>query len=477
MVRLAILLAALLLAACGQEPDSTQLRRDLEVRLAAAFPGQLLAIEQLDRQGRMEQLDGGRIVHFKARLRVEKPLDLGEWGGPNAQLLAGVMGAGAAGIAGLTQGGNKPGDVLTVFGALPYARAGSGWQAAAAAPAPTEGRITGPPGQLVGAERLLALLGETLRAAPANTSPPAARVIEEELAAAHRNIEARLARLQSGYPLAAGPPGGAYDRLAHALARDALARGVHLAVLPTAGSVENLALLREGRAALAFAQADVAAQAAAGAGSFADSGAYEHLRALLALFPEQLHVVVRADDPARAIADLAGRSAALGLAGSGSRVTAMALLQAAGVRVSEPPGSEALAPRAALAALAAGRVDAVLLVGAAPFPPVAEAFGRARLRLLPVEPALVGQLRPQGLVPLAIPAAAYAGQDEAVPTAAVAALLLADASLTDAEAGRIAAAVLGRIGAAEREPLALMVGPGSAGLGIPVPLHPGVGAR
>ncbi|MDB5378395.1 MAG: hypothetical protein JWR00_2841, partial [Rubritepida sp.] len=35
-------------------------------------------------------------------------------------------------------------------------------------------------------------------------------------------------------------------------------------------------------------------------------------------------------------------------------------------------------------------------------------------------------------------------------------------------------AVLGRVGAREREPLALMVAPGSAGLGIPVPLHPGV---
>jgi TRAP-type uncharacterized transport system substrate-binding protein len=125
-----------------------------------------------------------------------------------------------------------------------------------------------------------------------------------------------------------------------------------------------------------------------------------------------------------------------------------------------------------LAALAAGRVDAVFLVGAAPFPPVVEAFGAAPLRLLPIEPALAKRFREAGLVPLPIPAGAYAGQGGPVETLAVAALLLVDATLTEQEARRIGEAVLGRVGMREREPLALMVAPGRAGLGIPVPLHP-----
>jgi len=55
---------------------------------------------------------------------------------------------------------------------------------------------------------------------------------------------------------------------------------------------------------------------------------------------------------------------------------------------------------------------------------------------------------------------------------AVAALLVTDVSLTEAEGRRIAGAVLGRVGRQEREPLALMVGAGTAGRGIPLPLHP-----
>jgi TRAP transporter TAXI family solute receptor len=477
MRRLLPALLLLLLAACGEEPDAAQLRRDVEARLRSAFPDQALVIESLDRQGKMETLDGGRVVHFKARLRVDRPIDLGQWGGPNAQLLAGVLGAGSAGISGLTQGGNAAGDRLTVFGTVPYRREGTAW-AAAAVPGPVDTTIAGPPGQQSPAERLLASLSETLRAAPAHTAPTGEAIITQELEAARRNIEARLARVTAGYPLAAGPSGGAYARLAAALATDVQARGVRMVVLPTAGSVENLRLLREGRVSLAFAQADVAALAAAGRGPFAEQGPNPELRALLALFPEQLHIVVRADDAARGIGDLAGRRAAIGLAGSGSRVTASAALAAAGVQVDEPAEAATLDPKAALAALAAGRVDAVMLVGAAPFPPVVEAFGAARLRLLPVDPALAERLAETGLVALAIPGGAYAGQAEAVPALAVAALLVTDTRLTEAEGRRVVAAVLGRVGAREREPLALMVGTGTAGRGISLPLHPAaVGAQ
>jgi len=471
MRRLIPALLLLLLAACGEQPDAAQLRRDVESRLRTAFPEQGLVIETIERQGRMERLDGGRVVHFKARLRVERPVDLGQWGGPNARLLAGVLGAGSAGIAGLTQGGNAAGDVLTVFGTLPYRRDGDGW-AAVAVPGPVDTTVSGPPGQGSPAERLLATLAETLRAAPAHTAPTGDAIVVQELETARRNIEARFARLTAGYPLAAGPPGGAYARLANALATDAQAQGVRLVVLPTAGSVENLTLLREGRVSLAFAQADVAMLAAAGRGPFAEAGPNETLRALLSLFPEQLHVVVRADDPARSLADLAGRRVAPGLAGSGSRVTATEVLAAAGVSVVDAPEAATLDPRASLAALVARRVDAVLLIGAAPFPPVVEAFGTASLRLLPVDAAVAEGLRDKGLAALPIPAGAYAGVAAPVPSVAVTALLVTDTQLTEAEARRIGTAVLARVGAREREPLALMVQPGTAGRGIPLPLHP-----
>jgi TRAP transporter TAXI family solute receptor len=469
MQRLLLALPLLLLTACSREPDIAQVQRDVEQRLSHAFPAEVLTLESFERQGRMN-VDDSAVVYFKAGLRVDQPVDFGQWGAPNAQLLAGILGAGSKGIAGLRQGGNQTGDRLTVFGTLPYRNDDGTW-IPAAAPGPVERRVEGPPGQLSSAERLLAVLGDTLRAAPASTSPAGSRIIEEELETAVRNVNARLVRLSAGYPLASGPPGGAYERVAHALATDVQARGLKLAVLPTAGSVENIALLRQRTAEIAFAQADVAALAAAGRGIFEPTGAYDGLRALLALFPEHLHIVVRADDPARTLSDLAGRKVALGLARSGTRVTATAVLAAANVSVTEAEGADALDPRGALQALAESRVDAVFLVGAAPFQPIAEAFGLMPLRVLPAG-SVAERVKPNGLLPLQIPALAYYGQTEAVPTVAVAALLLVDASLTEAEARRVGEAVLGRVGRQERDTLALMVAPGTAGLGIPVPLHP-----
>jgi TRAP transporter TAXI family solute receptor len=357
---------------------------------------------------------------------------------------------------------------------MAYSDGDGGW-IPAVMPGPVESRVEGPPGILTGAERLLATLGDTLRAAPAHTSPTGSRIIEEELEGAKQHIDARLARLAAGYPLAAGPPGGAYERLAKTLSADAAAQDVTLAVLQTAGSVDNIGLLRTGTAELAFVQADVAALASAGKGVFASAGPYDTLRALLALFPEQVHIVVRADDKARKISDLNGRRAALGLTNSGTRVTATSILGAAGVQVVEPQGIDTLDPRGALAALAEGRVDVAFVVGLAPFPPVVEAFSAAPLRLLPIAESFADVIRKAGLIPLQIPAYAYSGQRETVPVAAVAALLVVDARLTDAEAKRIGEAVLGRIGASERDPLSLMVGPGTTGLGIAVPLHPGAG--
>ncbi|BCJ90993.1 hypothetical protein IZ6_17280 [Terrihabitans soli] len=474
MKRFLLLLPALFLVACGRNPDAAQVQKDIEERLNGAFPDRMLTVDSFDRQGRMETGDGV-TVFFKTQLKVEQPLDLGKWGGPNAQLLAGIMGAGTKGIAGLTQGGNQTGDRLTVFGTLPYKNSGGAW-IPAAVPGPSEKRVEGPPGQLTGAERLLATLGDTLRAAPSNTSPTGSRIVEEELEGAVRNVNARLARLAAGYPVAAGPPGGNYERLAKSLAADAQLQGVRLVVMPTAGSVENVALLRQRTAELAFIQADVAALATAGKGAFATAGPYEGLRALLALFPEQLHIIVRGNDRAQKLSDLSGRKVSLGLANSGTRVTATTVLSAAKVSVTEPPGTDTLDPRAALTALKTGELDAVFLVGAAPFLPVVEAFGTAPLRLLPIEPALGERLKPEGIISMQVPALAYPGQKETVSTVAVAALLAIDSSLTEAEARRIGETALNRVGARERDALSLMVTPATAGLGIPVPLHPAAAA-
>jgi TRAP transporter TAXI family solute receptor len=82
-------------------------------------------------------------------------------------------------------------------------------------------------------------------------------------------------------------------------------------------------MVDRGEARLGLVQSDVAAAAVTGDGLFAATGPLRKLRAAAALFPEPVHVIVRADSGLQSIADLAGHRVVLGNVGSGTRYTAL----------------------------------------------------------------------------------------------------------------------------------------------------------
>lgn len=106
------------------------------------------------------------------------------------------------------------------------------------------------------------------------------------------------ARLDRPLRIAAGEPDGFYVEFARLLAARLDAGGE---VLETGGSVRNLELVRQGKADLGLALADVAA----------DSG----LRAIGRVYENYRQLVVPAERPVRTVADLAGARLSLGAGG------------------------------------------------------------------------------------------------------------------------------------------------------------------
>ncbi|MFT7834850.1 TAXI family TRAP transporter solute-binding subunit [Saccharothrix sp. BKS2] len=261
--------------------------------------------------------------------------------------------------------------------------------------------------------------------------------------------------------IAAGEHGGFYFDFATLLA--ARLGGLRAHPLETEGSRQNLELLGTGGARVALALADSARAA---------DPALE-LRALGRVYENYLQLVVRADDPARRAADLAGRTVSLGARGSGAALSGERMLAALGlrdVRV-EHHRLEDAAP-----ALAAGRVDALLWSGGVPTPRLAELGG---IRLLPLAELVPALRRAHGSVyeQVPVPVDVY-GANREVPTIGVANLLVCRAGLPDAVAGGITRTLVSR--AAELVP-AQALGTqyldvrsliGTAGL----PLHPGAAA-
>ncbi|WP_181405805.1 TAXI family TRAP transporter solute-binding subunit [Pseudarthrobacter phenanthrenivorans] len=238
--------------------------------------------------------------------------------------------------------------------------------------------------------------------------------------------------------VAGGEPGGFYLEFATLLAASLQRHGVarHATALTTGGSLDNLGLLVGGQATFAVALADAAAQREAGKGP-SDAG----ITALGRVYENYVHCVVRRSSGIRGIAELAGRTVAVGEPGSGTSLTTPRLLEAAGLGSVAAGGGDARADAGAdagqavtvlnlglndgLAALREGSVDALFWSGGVPTAAIAAAHDDVGLSFLDLSPLLPALRSKYGVFydRVLIPAGAYDGVP-AVWTVGVTNLLL-----------------------------------------------------
>lgn len=224
--------------------------------------------------------------------------------------------------------------------------------------------------------------------------------------------------------LAAGEVGGLYYAFAKLLA-EAADRDDDVRIEPvvTAGSRENMDLLVRGDVDAALTLADSVDEVAAA------------VCAIGRVYENYLQLVVRVDSVIEEVGDLRGARVNLGANGSGAAASGERILRTAGmdpnidVAVSHRPLVEAVA------ALAAGDVDALLWAGGVP----TGALDIPRsMRLVDLGNLTAPMRERYGAVydRVAIPADAYPG-GTAVDTIGVANLLLASPAMTDRAASAI----------------------------------------
>jgi len=160
--------------------------------------------------------------------------------------------------------------------------------------------------------------------------------------------------------------------------------GLIVVAQATSGAVDNVKAIAAGTLESGLVQADIAFAAWRGRGPFAEAAPLDGLRSIANLYAETIHLVVRADSGIRTVADLRGKRVALGEMGSGTLVTARALLDAYGL--SEGGLTPLyLSPGTAGDRLMAGELDAFFIVGGYPLPAVADLAGRVPIRLVPFD--------------------------------------------------------------------------------------------
>lgn len=278
--------------------------------------------------------------------------------------------------------------------------------------------------------------------------------------------------------IATGGTGGVYYPYGGGLAKvlNEHLPGVRASAEVTAASVDNLKLIRDGKADVAFSLADTVADAVQGRGAF--EGAPVPAASLAVLYSNYTHLVTRDGSGIRSVGDLRGRTVSTGSAGSGTEVIAFRVLEAAGLNPHSDLTRQALGASESAGALKDGKIDAFFWSGGLPTAAVQDlAHSQGiTIRMIPTGDLVPALQQRYGALyfPVEVPAGAYPGVDAPVSVVGVANVLVVNRSMPEPLAYDITRLLF------EKQPELAAIHPearnlslASATTGTPADLHPG----
>jgi TRAP transporter TAXI family solute receptor len=289
------------------------------------------------------------------------------------------------------------------------------------------------------------------------------------------SLSPALAQRSQKIHLGTGSLSGTYYSYGSILAKTLTATtpGISLTALGTLGSTDNIRLLKKKEIELAMVQNNIADFAFRGVEGF--DGPCGNLRAVAALYPEFVQIVVRGEGPVRSFSQLRGLKVGVGT--TGSRMTAIfsQLIDAYGLKE-----TDIHIERHSFSLNAwhfkEGNLDAFVIVSAIPSPIIADAGSSMNVRILPIESDKIAKVLRQHafLEAGTIPAHTYKGQDGQISTLVVRALLVTTAELSEDTVYRITRSLFEHNRTiAEAHPAGKNLNPHTATRGVSIPFHPG----
>ena len=230
------------------------------------------------------------------------------------------------------------------------------------------------------------------------------------------------------FGIATGGTGGTYyplgGMLAQLISNTAEIPDTKLSATAETGnaSVANAQLLARGEIESAFVAADILDAAYKGANQF-DGEKAENIRAIGALYPETVQLVVRADSGIETFADLKGKTISSGSPGSGQWQLLGDLLEANGMS-REDVSEDFSSFSQSVDKIKDGNLDASLITAGSPTSSVTDLANGHDIRIVPLNGPAVAKLQEtQPYYANAVLAGGtYKGQDEDVETLAVRAI-------------------------------------------------------
>lgn len=290
------------------------------------------------------------------------------------------------------------------------------------------------------------------------------------------------------YLLATASTGGTYYPVGVALATLVKVKlqpsdGINMSAINSAGSGENVALLRNGEAQFAILQGLYGAYAARGSGPLAEQGPQDNLRSITMLWPNVEHFLVKSDYvDTGTIADmeaLQGKTVSMGSQNSGTIGSNRTILNNLGFDMDADFDLAYMGYGPSAEALQNGQIEAMSTPAGPPVSAVSSAFANmgdeiALLAFTEDQIAAANGEFEDLWTAYTIPAGTYPGVDEDIVTIAQPNFLAVDASVPEETVYKITKTIF------ENLPFLQQIHPATDAMsletaiaGLPVKLHPG----
>lgn len=273
--------------------------------------------------------------------------------------------------------------------------------------------------------------------------------------------------------VATGGTGGTYYPLGGGMAEHISKNaGVTATAQATGASAENMRLIRDKKADIAFTQGDIAEYANQGINMFQQDGKID-FKAIGALYDETIQIVVSGDSNINGVADLKGKRVSVGAPGSGTEVNAQQILEAYGLKF-EDLQLQRLSFADSAKAIQDGQLDAAFQTAGTPTAAITELAATKGVKIIAVDADKIDSIiaKYPFYVKTAVPGNTYSTVPNEVTTVSVKSMLVVRADLSEDLVYKVTKAIFenaDKLGHAKAKEIKIE----SALNGVSLPVHPG----
>jgi TRAP transporter TAXI family solute receptor len=274
--------------------------------------------------------------------------------------------------------------------------------------------------------------------------------------------------------IATGGTGGTYYPLGGGMAEQIQKNaGITATAQATGASAENIRLLRDKKADIAFTQNDIAQYASEGSNMFQQDGKIDSFQAIGALYNETVQIVVAADSNINSVADLKGKRVSVGAPGSGTEMNAQQILEAYGLKFDDLQ-LQRLSFADSAKAIQDGQLDAAFQTAGTPTAAITELAATKGVKIIPIDEDKIDAMiaKYPFYVKTTVPGNTYQTVPNDITTVSVKSMLVVRSDLSEDLVYKVTKAIFentDKLGHAKAKEIKLE----NALAGVSLPVHPG----